>query len=122
MKIEKLSRKFIKPVASTPPTLHHFKIGFTDELAPVMNLSLVLFFPVTSNHSPNFISGLETSLEKTLTRFYPLAGRYVEEIHSVDCNDQGVEFIHAKVNIELQDILEPEVNFKLVDEFIPLET
>ncbi|PWA48566.1 transferase, Chloramphenicol acetyltransferase-like domain protein [Artemisia annua] len=54
-----------------------------------------------------------------LTHFYPLAGRYVDETRTIDCNDQGAEFIHAKVDIKMQDILAPGVDIKVVDEFIP---
>ncbi|PWA88736.1 Chloramphenicol acetyltransferase-like domain-containing protein [Artemisia annua] len=37
----------------------------------------------------------------------------------MDCNDQGAEFIHAKVDIKMQDILAPGVYIKVVNEFIP---
>lgn len=114
-----LSTKFIKPSIPTPLNLRHYKIGFTDEFAPVMSVSIALFFSIDSDNNPKFVAQLEKSLEKTLTRFYPLAGRYVEEIHTVDCNDQGVEFIRAQVNIKLQDFLDFEFNSNLVDKFIP---
>lgn len=124
MKIEKQSTKIIKPSVATPSTFRHYNISFIDELAPIINVNLVLFFPaINTNHNPKFVDMLENSLEKTLTRFYPLAGRYVEETHTVDCNDQGAEFIHAKVNVKLLDILgSTEINYKLVDELIPLES
>ncbi|GJU86492.1 retrotransposon protein, putative, ty1-copia subclass [Tanacetum coccineum] len=44
---------------------------------------------------------------------------YVDKTKTIDCNDQGAEFVHAKVNIKLQDILAPDVDAKFVDEFIP---
>ncbi|GJV85984.1 transferase, chloramphenicol acetyltransferase-like domain protein [Tanacetum coccineum] len=119
MKIEKQSSKFIKPLVSTPPEFRHYKLGFIDEFAVPSNVGVVLFFPTKYDHNPNFFSRLENSLEKTLTRLYPLAGRYVEEIHSIDCNDQGSEFIHAKVNIKLQDILGSKEDVLFIDEFIP---
>ncbi|KAJ0786138.1 putative transferase [Helianthus annuus] len=119
MKIEKQSSKLIKPFVQTPPTQSHYKLGFIDELAPAHDTGIVLFFAANSNHNPNFLARLEKSLGKTLTRLYPLAGRYVEETHSVDCKDQGAEFIHAKVNIKLQDFLVSEENVKFTDEFIP---
>lgn len=30
--------------------------------------------------------------------YYPLAGRYLENGYHIDCNDQGVELIEAKVD------------------------
>ncbi|PWA50330.1 transferase, Chloramphenicol acetyltransferase-like domain protein [Artemisia annua] len=119
MTIEKQSSKLVKPFFPTPPTLRHYKIGLVDELMPFMNVGVALYFSTDSNHDAEFVTRLENSLEKTLPRFYPLAGRFVNKTLTIDCNDQGVDFIHAKVNIKLQDILAPNVNVKYVDDFIP---
>ncbi|KAL8236898.1 hypothetical protein R6Q59_017979 [Mikania micrantha] len=120
IKIEKQSSKAIKPFVQTPQTLTHFKLGFIDEFAPDVNVGVVLFFSTNTNQTTNFIERLEKSLEKTLTRFYPLAGRlYVDKTATINCNDHGVEFIHAKVNIKLQDFLVSEANVKFIDDFIP---
>ncbi|KAJ0785409.1 putative transferase [Helianthus annuus] len=117
MKFHKQSGKFIKPLVPTPSNLKHYKIGFIDELAPLRHVAIVLFFTENPNQDPKFVVQLEKSLEKVLTRLYPLAGRYVEESHIVDCNDEGVEFIQAKVNIKLEDILGLHVDVRPVDEF-----
>ncbi|KAJ0804351.1 putative transferase [Helianthus annuus] len=122
MKFQKQPSKFIKPLVPTPSNLKRYKKGFTDELAPFVNVNIVLFFSKNLNHDPKFITQLENSLAKTLTQFYPLAGRYVEESQYVDCNDEGVEFIQANVNVKLENILGPEVNILFLEEFIPLET
>ncbi|KAF5754871.1 putative vinorine synthase [Helianthus annuus] len=123
MNIEKQSSKFIKPLVPTPPTLRCYKIGFIDELVLSMSVGVVLFLSKNNNHhNPKFVTYLEQSLEKTLTRFDPLAGRYVNETYSVDCNDDGVEFKHAKVNIKMHDIIVKEANVMLVDKFIPPKT
>ncbi|KAK1438469.1 hypothetical protein QVD17_04278 [Tagetes erecta] len=119
MKFEKLSSKFIKPLVPTPPSLKHYKISFIDELIPFMNVSIVLFFTKNSNRN---VVHLQKSLEKTLVRLYPLAGRYVEASHTIDCNDQGVEFTQSTVNIKLEDVVSPKVNVKSIDEFIPFIT
>ncbi|GJX09435.1 transferase, chloramphenicol acetyltransferase-like domain protein [Tanacetum coccineum] len=81
--------------------------------------SRVLFFHANRDKNLQFVTKLEKSLERTLTRFYPLAGRYVEENHSVDCSNQGAEYIYAKVNIKLQDILVLKENVMFFNEFIP---
>ncbi|GJV93171.1 transferase, chloramphenicol acetyltransferase-like domain protein [Tanacetum coccineum] len=122
MKVEKRSRKLVRPSIQTPPTYGSYRIGFTDEVAPLAYFSVVLFFSPNSNFSSKFVAQLENSLEKTLKRLYPLAGRYVEEIQMVECNDKGAEFIPAEVNIKLQDFLGLEMNAELVDEFIPFKS
>ncbi|KAJ0804360.1 putative transferase [Helianthus annuus] len=123
MKFEYLGSKFIKPFVPTPQNHRNYKPGFIDELAPFMNVAVVLFFAKNSNHNPKlFVVQLEKSLEKVLTRLYPLAGRYVEETQIVECNDEGAEFIQAEVNVKLKDILGPEADVTLADEFIPMKT
>ncbi|GJX67183.1 transferase, chloramphenicol acetyltransferase-like domain protein [Tanacetum coccineum] len=118
MKVEKQLSKFIKPFDPTPTTHSHYRLGFIDELSPPVYVGMVLLFSPDSNHNPKFISKLEKSLEKTLTRLYPLAGRYVDGMKTVECNDEGAQFIHAKVNIKLHDFLGLEENVELVDELI----
>ncbi|KAM0005771.1 putative transferase [Helianthus debilis subsp. tardiflorus] len=119
MKLEIQSRKLIKPSVSTPLTLRHYKISLIDEFAPTMNLPLVLFFPPSLDNNPTLVVQLEESLKKTLTNLYPLAGRYMEDIHTVDCNDQGVEFIQARADITIQELLIKKTNLHLVNELIP---
>lgn len=123
MKFEKLSSKFIKPLFPTPPNLKHYKISLIDELIPFMNVSIVLFFTKNSNHNPMlFVGHLQKSLEKTLTQLYPFAGRYVEASHTVDCNDEGVEFTQATVSVKLEDVVGLKVHVRPVDDFIPFIT
>ncbi|XP_076936588.1 vinorine synthase-like [Bidens hawaiensis] len=118
-KIEIKCSKLIPPFVQTYPRHSHYKLGFIDEFMADLNVGVVLFFLANSNHGPNLVARLENSLAKTLTRLYPLAGRYIEETRIVDCNDQGAKFMHAKVNIKLQDFLVSEEKDKFIDEFIP---
>ncbi|XP_076935116.1 pelargonidin 3-O-(6-caffeoylglucoside) 5-O-(6-O-malonylglucoside) 4'''-malonyltransferase-like [Bidens hawaiensis] len=118
-KIETKFSKLIPPFVQTHPTLSHYKLGFIDEFIADLDVGVVLFFLANGNHGPNLVARLENSLAKTLTRFYPLAGRYIQETRTVECNDQGAKFIHAKVNIKLQDFLVSEEKDKFIDEFIP---
>ncbi|XWS34640.1 hypothetical protein CRYUN_Cryun21dG0055000 [Craigia yunnanensis] len=46
---------------------------------------------------------LEKSLSKTLARFYPFFARRISG-SLIDCNDEGVDYIEARVNYLLQDI------------------
>nr|XP_043637769.1 pelargonidin 3-O-(6-caffeoylglucoside) 5-O-(6-O-malonylglucoside) 4'''-malonyltransferase-like [Erigeron canadensis] len=119
VKIEEQSSKIVKPLVSTLPTLRHYKLGFIEEVVAFVNVGVVLFFTPSSEHNAKFVSQLEKSLKRTLTQFYPLAGRYVQESHIIECNDEGVEFICAKVNTTLQDFLSYKENDKIIDDFIP---
>nr|XP_043631008.1 pelargonidin 3-O-(6-caffeoylglucoside) 5-O-(6-O-malonylglucoside) 4'''-malonyltransferase-like [Erigeron canadensis] len=118
MKIEKQPSKIIKPFV---PTLSsHYKLGFIEEVVSLIYVRIVLFFPSNTDHNDTkFVARLEKSLEKILTRFYPVAGRYVKETNIIDCNDEGVEFIDAQINIKLDDFLDSKDNDKFIDEFIP---
>lgn len=102
MKINVISNKLIKPSTPTPQSLNPYKISFTDEFCPPMNVRILLFYPSGSIHIPN----LELSLPQILPRFYPLAGRFIKEEHLVDCSDQGAEFIEAKAAaVESMDLV-----------------
>ncbi|KAJ4822310.1 hypothetical protein Tsubulata_025208 [Turnera subulata] len=41
---------------------------------------------------------LQKSLSETLTLYYPLAGRYIKDKVSVECNDKGGEYLEARVS------------------------
>ncbi|PWA98269.1 transferase, Chloramphenicol acetyltransferase-like domain protein [Artemisia annua] len=94
-------------------------IGSTDEITPLENIGVVLFFSPNTNHDTKFVAQLEKFLEKTLTHLYPLAGRYVDDVQTVECNDEGAQFIYAIVNIKLYEFPGLYEYFKMVDEFIP---
>ncbi|KAL5789511.1 hypothetical protein ACOSQ2_004399 [Xanthoceras sorbifolium] len=55
-------------------------------------------------------SQLAKSLSETLTLYYPLAGRFVKENHSINCNDEG-----------LFQILHGEFEAKVLNRFVPEE-
>ncbi|RZC91414.1 hypothetical protein C5167_027479 [Papaver somniferum] len=75
------------------------------------------------------ISNLKTSLSHTLDHFLPLAGRLAIEKHEddntisvyIDCNSEGVEFIHATSDISVEDIVSPTyVPQSLIDQLFTL--
>ncbi|XP_071918879.1 epi-neemfruitin B 7-O-acetyltransferse L7AT-like [Coffea arabica] len=47
---------------------------------------------------------LKQSLSETLVHFYPLAGKVKDNLH-VDCNDDGMYYVEARVNAQLSDFL-----------------
>ncbi|KAK3420827.1 LOW QUALITY PROTEIN: hypothetical protein EUGRSUZ_G00511 [Eucalyptus grandis] len=71
MKVEIQWKKLVKPSVPTPSDQQKWKLT---------------------------LHQMEDSLSKTLTLFYPMAGRYIEDDDGcfIDCNDLGVDFVHAK--------------------------
>ncbi|XP_017231994.1 pelargonidin 3-O-(6-caffeoylglucoside) 5-O-(6-O-malonylglucoside) 4'''-malonyltransferase [Daucus carota subsp. sativus] len=70
---------------------------------------------------PSVYEHLKNSLSKVLSNFHPFAGRYNVETHSVDCSDQGAEFVEAKVDIRLDDLLNhrKDLKIELLNDFLP---
>ncbi|XP_047937757.1 pelargonidin 3-O-(6-caffeoylglucoside) 5-O-(6-O-malonylglucoside) 4'''-malonyltransferase-like [Salvia hispanica] len=107
MKINIVRRNFIKPSTPTPQNLKNYKLSFIDELSPPSNFGVVLFYQSKPTTKPANVL-LEESLSGILPRFYPLAGRYIDEDFSVDCVDQGAEFVEAVAegdDVEVDDLL-----------------
>ncbi|KAG6432081.1 hypothetical protein SASPL_103654 [Salvia splendens] len=107
MKISIVRRKLIKPCTPTPKNLNNYKLSSIDELSPPTNFGVVLFYQSKPSKPANYV--LEESLSGILPRFYPLAGRYIDEDFSVDCVDQGAEFVEAVADaddiVEVDDLL-----------------
>ncbi|KAL6347240.1 hypothetical protein AAG906_013676 [Vitis piasezkii] len=109
MEVQILSRKLIKPSSPTPSHLRTWKLSPIDQLVPQFKPAFVFYYPAhgTSSKVENVerCQRLEKSLPGTLTRFYPLAGTYIKDSHSVECNDQGAEYLEAKVDAQLTQLL-----------------
>ncbi|XP_059298070.1 acyltransferase Pun1-like [Lycium ferocissimum] len=74
-----------------------------------MTVSLAFFYPKIGNdrksYGPTHVSQiLEKSLSKTLSFYYPYAGRLKDNGCSVDCNDMGVELSHVRVHCPMSQI------------------
>ncbi|KAK1368108.1 vinorine synthase-like [Heracleum sosnowskyi] len=125
MKVEILSKVLIKPYTATPSCFRNYKISLLDELSPNMNVPTIFYY--LANDQDNTIDcnllykQLKTSLSKALTVFHPFAGRYCKDNHSVDCSDQGAEFVEAKVDVELDDLLSQRLNLKteVLNDLVP---
>ncbi|KAK4380873.1 Stemmadenine O-acetyltransferase [Sesamum angolense] len=64
---------------------------------------------------------IRKSLSQVLPLFYPLAGRYNKEKHSVDCNDEGAEFSVAEVDCSLHQLIGAEVKSEQINHLLPAE-
>lgn len=101
------ARKMIKPAVPTPDHLRICKLTFFDQLAPVDHIPFMQFYKANNRgeQGEHQQEKLLKSLSETLIRFYPLAGRFIEDGWYIDCNDMGAEYIESQVNIELDEFL-----------------
>ncbi|KAM7267913.1 hypothetical protein ACFE04_010079 [Oxalis oulophora] len=111
MKVEIVTREIIKPSSPTPPNLKTYNLSFFDQKAPNVYVSILLFYPFNKNNdlyheeTDERSKRLKSSLSKTLTRFYPFAGRLNENV-SIECYDEGAIFIEARVHGFMTLVLE----------------
>lgn len=106
VEVRVISTEIIKPSLPTPDHLRSHRLSFLDQISPPIFMPLVEFYG--GSHGDTTTSrcdGLKRSLSQALTRFYPLAGR-VRENHIVDCNDEGIPFVQARVHCQLSEFLE----------------
>ncbi|XP_038685014.1 stemmadenine O-acetyltransferase-like [Tripterygium wilfordii] len=124
MKVEIVSRETIKPSSPTPSNLRNFEFSLLDQFYPASYIHLILFYPAKSDTEQDLdvkkrCDVLKTSLSKTLTMYYPFAGRIKDHI-SIECNDEGATFIETRVNCLLFDVLR-NPNFDQFKNFQPLD-
>ncbi|XP_030525154.1 acetyl-CoA-benzylalcohol acetyltransferase-like [Rhodamnia argentea] len=120
MKVEVQWKKLVKPSVPTPSNRRKWKLSSMDELQ-MPNYVGVIFYYRDDAENPGVdiskrLQKMEESLSKTLTIFYPMAGRYIEEDGCfIDCNDLGVEFVHAKVDGQIDQLLHGDPDMDLLD-------
>ncbi|XP_047963567.1 stemmadenine O-acetyltransferase-like [Salvia hispanica] len=100
-----ISTETIKPSTLTPKSLEKHHLSFLDQLAPPFFMPLVYFYssnPKIPNSQKS--NHLKQSLSKTLSTFYPLAGRLVGNLY-VHCNDAGAPFSEAEADCDLSHVI-----------------
>ena len=124
MKVEIISTETIRPSSPTPTHLRTYKMSRFDQISPKVYVPIIFYYPISEDHHnvnvnvKQISARLKDSLSKTLSRFYPLAGRIKNEEASVDCNDEGVLFSEARVNCDLLEVLrDPKTD--LLSQFLP---
>ncbi|KAI7981736.1 Stemmadenine O-acetyltransferase [Camellia lanceoleosa] len=123
MKVEEIARETIKPSSPTPTHLQSFKLSLLDQVAVHVPNKFILFYAAEAEVDPSLSKykseseskyestsdersqRLKKSLSLVLTRFYPLAGRIKDHL-TVDCNDAGAEYVEARANCTLSDLLQ----------------
>ena len=61
-------------------------------------LTFHFHYPSTAKNNTERSMQLQKSFSETSTVFYTLAGRYIDNNLTIDCNDKGVEFVEAQVS------------------------
>ncbi|KAJ0031561.1 hypothetical protein Pint_14633 [Pistacia integerrima] len=125
MKIEIVSREIIKPSSPTPQHLRNFKLSFIDQTAPAVYVPLLLFYLPKNDSDSHVVEAAErsqhpkTSLSKLLAELYPLAG-IIKDRTTIECNDNRAEYIQARVDGTLADILK-RPDCSILRSFLPVE-
>lgn len=114
MEVQIQTRKLIKQ----PLHLRELKLSCFDQIAPPVFGSFIFFFKTPINGHQT-LKKLESSLSDVLTKFYPFAGRFIQDRNAIDCNDQGAEYLEARVSVSLNQFILEELDAKLVNLLAP---
>ncbi|KAK3420662.1 hypothetical protein EUGRSUZ_G01521 [Eucalyptus grandis] len=121
MKVEIQWKKLVKPSVPTPSDQRKWKLTSIDELQMPNYVGVIFYYRDNAGNPRVDISQrlhqMEESLSKTLTLFYPMAGRYIEDDDGcfIDCNDLGVDFVHAKVDGQIDQLLHRDPDMDLLE-------
>ncbi|KAL3810387.1 hypothetical protein ACJIZ3_000024 [Penstemon smallii] len=130
IKVEIISKEYIKPASPTPDHMRMYEVSALDQLYPHFYMPFVYFYQNNHeddgseliNHCDLILKRrqlLKHSLAETLSRFYPLAG-VVKGSRLIDCNDEGVYYVEAKVSGPLAEFLNQPDN-KSIHRFLPID-
>ncbi|CAL1387623.1 unnamed protein product [Linum trigynum] len=97
LKVEISRRVTIRPLSPTPANRRFHNLTILDQTTPAAYVPVCLFYLPHGNSTAIIADALKTSLSQTLEAYYPLAGRYKDDALTVECNDEGVEFVEACV-------------------------
>lgn len=121
IKVEILTRESIKPSLPTPPHLKSYPFSRFDQNLPLCYTPSVLFY-TDENNKIEISKHLKESLSKALPKFYPFAGRLNKDNYlSIDCNDEGVDFLEAQVNCRIEQLFE-QPNLEIISNLVPIES
>ncbi|KAJ0466870.1 putative vinorine synthase [Helianthus annuus] len=108
--LEIISTETVKPSSPTPHHRRTFNFSIIDQVMYDVYMPSIFFFPNTDDKASvtdvvtKRLKHLKESLSETLTRFYPLAGKIMDNLH-IECNDEGIYFREARVNQTLEDFI-----------------
>nr|XP_043631594.1 tabersonine-19-hydroxy-O-acetyltransferase-like [Erigeron canadensis] len=103
--MEIISKEIIKPSSPTPNHLKTLNLSMLDQLTFQNYIPLLILYKSELTRSSIYV--LKKSLSETLKMYYPFAGRLRKDSVTVDCGDQGVVFVEAKMSgCTLSDFLQ----------------
>ncbi|KAF7120188.1 hypothetical protein RHSIM_Rhsim13G0210100 [Rhododendron simsii] len=109
VKMEIISKESIKPSSPTPDNLRTFGLCLFDQFfPPFFSIPLIFYYSHESTshvEQADISSLLKRSLSDALSLYYPFAGR-MKDASSVHCDDQGVDFLEARVDTRLSEAVE----------------
>jgi len=124
VEVEIISREDIKPSSPTPSHLRVFRLSLLDHLIPSPYVPIILFYTSPKSNTtylsevPERLELLKKSLSETLTKFYPLGGKIKEDL-SIECNDEGANFVLVRVKCPLDEFLvQPQLT--VLNKFLPV--
>ncbi|XP_057486911.1 stemmadenine O-acetyltransferase-like [Actinidia eriantha] len=122
VEVEIIQRDHIKPSSPTPPHLQHYQLSFLDQINPPVFMPIILFYPNDADScldNAQKSTHLKNSLSECLTKFYPLAGRVVNN-NFVDCSDVGVPYVEARAHCQLSEVVANPIP-KEFNKFLPCD-
>ncbi|KAL5751856.1 hypothetical protein ACOSQ2_022363 [Xanthoceras sorbifolium] len=119
MEIRVISTEIIKPFSSTPEHLRSYKLSPMDQYSSDFYFPFVYFYSGASKNTAENSDHLKKSLSKTLTYYYPFAGR-VKDDFSVCCDDYGATFIEAKVAGDMSELIKQK-DVELLEQLRPYD-
>nr|GMD70220.1 vinorine synthase-like [Ipomoea batatas] len=103
LKVEVYQKEKVRPCSPTPQSLRNYKLSLLDILISIFYTPIVFFYD--SRPGGHDYDELKDSLMKTLSVWYPLAGR-IKDGTTIECNDEGADFVRANVtNCDLGEFL-----------------
>ncbi|KAL7614063.1 hypothetical protein Lser_V15G07254 [Lactuca serriola] len=115
--IRVMSIQHVKPDKPTPEELRLYKLSALDQINIPSYVPFIFFYPNNVNGNTNINIDnlvaersklLRDSLSETLTRFYPFAGKYMDD-NNIVCTDEGVHYVETRVDGDLSSfVAKPE--------------
>uniref|UniRef100_A0A7N0UK53 Uncharacterized protein n=1 Tax=Kalanchoe fedtschenkoi TaxID=63787 RepID=A0A7N0UK53_KALFE len=106
MEVKIVSEIWVRPSSPTPTHLRHYRLSLLDQIIPVPIMPFIFFYKHDELISLNQqLELLKNKLSETLSDFYVLAGKIMEDDLTVDCKDDGVHYVEALVDCEMREFL-----------------
>ncbi|CAI9118875.1 OLC1v1020502C1 [Oldenlandia corymbosa var. corymbosa] len=126
-KIDIISRELIKPSRPTPIDRRGFPLSLLDQSEPPAFIPILFLYQKQLPNSKIDLDPskrtlhLKQSLSECLSEFYPLAGKLrPDDELSVDCDDSGVLFVEAEVNVSLAEAVN-NAPFESFGQYLPFD-